>query len=54
MTITDPSGAVSTKCSDSFGAFLLKGSTILTVYAGAHIFVEVAGESAWISGMWPP
>jgi hypothetical protein len=55
ITITDPSVAVSTKCSDSFGAILLEESTILTVYAGPHILKSVEdGEYMWISGMWPP
>jgi hypothetical protein len=54
MTIIDPSGAVSTKWSDNFGAVVLEDSTILTVYAGAHILTsdgEGDGESMWMSGM---
>ena len=57
MTITEPSGTMSTKCSVSFGAVLLDDSTILTVYAGPHILVsdeEVDGENMWMSGIWPP
>ena len=57
MTMTEPSGAVSTKCSDSFGAVLFDDSTILTVYAGPHILAsdEMAdGENIWMSGIWPP
>lgn len=48
MTMTDPAGAVSTKCSESFGALLFDDNTIWTVYAGAHILIpdsEVDGES---------
>jgi hypothetical protein len=54
MTITDPAGAVSTKCSASFGAVLFDDSTIFTVYAGAHILTldgEGDGENMWMSGM---
>lgn len=58
MTMTDPAGAVSTKCADSFGAEVSEPSTICTVYAGPQIrvFPDVCGEgeSMWISGMCPP
>lgn len=57
MTITDPSGAVSTKCADSFGAAVSDPSTMRTVYAGPHILTldsDVEGENMWISGIYPP
>jgi len=57
MTMTEPAGAVSTKCSESFVAVSFDDSTILTVYAGPHILAsdEVAdGEIIWMSGMCPP
>lgn len=54
ITITDPSGTVSTKCFDSVGAALFEESTIWMVYAGPHIFTseeDVSGESICMSGM---
>ena len=58
MTITDPAGAVSTKCALSFGDVLSLPRTICTVYAGPQMRVSdplpAAGESMWMSGMCPP
>ena len=48
-TMTDPDGAVSTKCVDSFGAEVSEPRTICTVYAGPQMRVSpepvVEGEN---------
>ena len=59
MTITEPLGAVSTKCEVSFGAVLFDPETIWTVYAGPQRRIssepdEEAGESIRMSGICPP
>lgn len=59
MTITEPLGAVSTKCDVSLGADLSEPDTNRTVYAGPHSRVssepcEEAGESIRMSGICPP
>lgn len=57
ITITDPSGIVSTKCSDNLGAETSDDITIRTVYAGPHSRILEAdgedgdGESMLMSGM---
>lgn len=54
ITITDPPGAVSTKCSDSLGEVVSDDATMRTVYAGPHILTSEPdddGESMFISGM---
>ncbi len=57
MTMTEPSSAVSTKCSVSFGAGSLP-KTICTVYAGPHSVLTVVwafgGQIRLMSGMYPP
>ena len=58
--MTLPTGAVSTKCEDSFGSEIAEPSTICTVYAGPQRRVSPAaaacgaGESMWMSAMCPP
>ena len=57
MTMTDPAGAVSTKCAESLGAVVSLPRTICTVYAGPQMRVSeplAAGESMCMSGMCPP
>ena len=55
ITMTEPAGAVSTKCAESFGASLFEPSTIRTVYAGPQRRVLASGTDIMcMSGMWPP
>jgi hypothetical protein len=57
MTMTEPSGVVSTKCADNFGEVVSDPGTKRTVYAGPHILIpgsEAEGESMFRSGMYPP
>ena len=55
ITITEPSGAVSTKWAESLGASLFDPKTICTVYAGPHTrVVTFKGEIMCMSGMCPP
>jgi hypothetical protein len=49
MTITDPLGAVSTKCDESLDPDVAK--TICTVYAGPQIRALVSVDIAFISGI---
>lgn len=52
ITITDPAGAVSTKCEKSLGALVSEENTICTVYAGPQIIgLDPKGEIRWMSGM---
>ena len=59
MTMTEPGGAVSTKCSFSLGAEVSDAKTILTVYAGPQIRMDGwpvggAGDIMRMSGRCPP